>query len=140
MIVDHEPEVCEGCGEDLDASSDEGYRSRQVVELPEVRPIVTEHRAHRRRCRCGRVSCGRFLDDVRAPIGYGPRVEALVAYLLARQHLPGRRVAETLTDCFGLKISTGTIDGIYSEAVRRLGTFIAALSRLLEDPAGPARR
>lgn len=132
VIVDHEPEVCEDCGDALDASSDEGYTCRQVVELPEARPMVTEHRAHRRRCRCGHVSCGRFPDDVRAPISYGPRVKALVAYLLARQHLPGRRVAETLADCFGLKISTGTIDGIYSEAARRLGGFIAALVAFLK--------
>jgi len=41
------------------------------------------------------VTAGAFPNDVRAPISYGPRVKALVAYLLARQHLPGRRVAET---------------------------------------------
>jgi len=74
-----------------------------------------------------------FPNDVRAPISYGPRVKASVAYLLARQHLPGRRVAETLVDCFGLKISTGSIDAVYSEAARRLGGFIAALVALLKS-------
>jgi transposase len=133
VVVDHEPEVCEGCGEGLDAGADEGYTSRQVVELPEVRPEVTEHRAHRRRCRCGHVTTGAFPTDVRAPISYGPRVKALVAYLLARQHLPGRRVAETLADCFGLNVSTGTIDAVYTEAARRLGTFIAALVAFLKS-------
>ncbi|MGH9104744.1 MAG: hypothetical protein ACRDZX_02700 [Acidimicrobiales bacterium] len=57
-----------------------------MVELPEVRPVVTEHRAHRRRCRCGHVSAGVFPEDVRVAISYGPRVKAVVAYLLARQH------------------------------------------------------
>jgi transposase len=133
VIVDHHPEVCEDCGDDLAGGSEEGYTSRQVVELPEVRPEVTEHRAHRRRCRCGHVSTGRFPAGVRAPISYGPRVKALVAYLLARQLLPGRRVAETLADCFGLDISTGTIDSIYSDAARRLGGFIAALVVLLKS-------
>jgi transposase len=134
VIVDHEPEVCEDCGEGLDPrSGDEGYTARQVVELPKVRPEVTEHRAHRRRCRCGHVSSGAFPADVRAPISYGPRVKAMVAYLLARQLLPGRRVAETLADCFGLKISTGTIDGVYSEAARRLGGFIVALVAFLKS-------
>jgi transposase len=134
VIVDHEPEVGEDCGEDLDPGADEGYTARQVVELPEVRPEVTEHRAHRRRCRCcDHVTTGAFPEGVRAPISYGPRVKAVVAYLLARQHLPGRRVAETLTDCFGLNVSTGTIDAVYTEAARRLGGFIAALVAFLKS-------
>ena len=133
VIVDHHPEVCEDCREELDSGGDEGYTSRQVVELPVVRPVVTEHRAHRRRCDCGHVTAGAFPQGVRAPISYGPRVKALVAYLLARQHLPGRRVAETLTDCFGLKISTGSIDAVYSEAARRLAGFIAALVMFLKS-------
>jgi transposase len=132
VIVDHHPEVCEDCGHDLDPGGEQGYTSRQVVELPEVRPVVTEHRSHRWRCSCGHVSSGVFPKDVRAPISYGPRVKALVAYLLGRQHLPGRRVAETMADCFGLTISTGTIDAVYTEAARRLGGFIAALVVLLQ--------
>jgi transposase len=134
VVVDHEPEVCEDCGEGLDSGDDEGYTARQVVELPEVRPEVTEHRAHRRRCRCcDHVTSGAFPEGVRAPISYGPRVKAVVSYLLARQHLPGRRVAETLTDCFGLNVSTGTIDAVYTEAARRLGGFIAALVAFLKS-------
>jgi transposase len=131
-IVDHRPERCEACGESLSESGEEGFTSRQVVDIPEVKPTVTEHRAHRRRCSCGHVSTGAFPHDVRAPVSYGTRVRAIVAYLLARQHLPGRRVAEAMADCFGLKISTGAIDAIYSEASRRLNGFIAALVALLK--------
>jgi transposase len=104
VIVDHLPQRCECCGEDLAEGGEEGYASRQVVELPEVTPVVTEPRAHRRRCRCGQVRAGAFPDQVRAPVSDGKRVTALVAYLLARQHRPGRRVAQTMADCFGPKI------------------------------------
>jgi transposase len=131
-IVDHLPEVCECCGESLAESDEEGFSARQVVDIPEVRPLVTEHRSHRRRCICGHVTAGVFPEGVRAPVSYGVRVKAFVAYLLARQHLPGRRVAETMVDLFGLKISTGAIDAVYSEASRRLKGFIAALVALLK--------
>ncbi len=104
---------------------------RQVIELPEVTPVVTEHRAHTCRCRCGQVSAAAFPEAVRAPISYGPRVRAVVAYLLGRQHIPTRRVAEALSDLFGLSISTGAIDSIYTEASRRLRGFMAALVALL---------
>jgi transposase len=132
VIVDHAPDRCGDCGEALGEDSDEGFVARQVVDIPEVKPTVTEHRAYRRRCSCGHVSCGAFPEDVRAPVSYGNRVKAIVAYMLARQHLPGRRVAESMADLFGLKISTGAIDAIYSDASRRLKGFITALVALLK--------
>jgi transposase len=132
-IIDHVPERCEGCGAGLDHSADEGYSARQVVDVPEIRPTVTEHRAHTYGCSCGHHTTAAFPEVARAPVSYGPRVRAIVAYLLARQHIPNRRVAEAMTDLFGVKISTGAIDGIYAEAARRLKGFIAALVVLLRS-------
>jgi hypothetical protein len=68
-------------------------------------------------------------------VSYGPRVRAVVAYLLARQHIPNRRVAEAMADLFGVEVSTGTVDSIYAEAARRLSGFIAALVALLRSLA-----
>jgi transposase len=130
-IVDHRPQRCDGCGEPLGEDSDCGFQARQVVDLPAVRPTVTEHRAHASRCGCGQVTAAPFPEGVRAPVSYGPRVRAVVAYLLGRQHLPGRRAAETMLDLYGLEISTGTVDAIYTDASRRLRGFITALSALL---------
>jgi len=132
-VIDHRPAECSGCGADLDARPDAGFAARQVVELPEVKPVVTEHRAHGRRCSCGHVTVASFPEGVRAPVSYGPRARATVAYLLGRQHLPTRRVAEAVADLFGLRISTGAVDAIYSDASRRLGDFIGALVALLRS-------
>ena len=126
-IIDHRPPRCEDCGAGFDHDTDRDFTARQVIDLPEVTPVVTEHRAHARRCACGHVSVAAFPDTVRAPVSYGPRVRATVAYLLGRQHLPNRRVAETLADLYGLSISTGAIDSIYTDASRRLRGFIVAL-------------
>jgi len=131
VVVDHRPERCGGCGEALAEAADRGYDARQVVDLPEVRSITTEHRAHRYGCACGHETTAAFPDEVRAPVSYGPRVRAIVAYLLGRQHIPNRRVAETMDDLFGLAISGGAIDAIYAEAGRRLRGFVAALVALL---------
>ena len=134
VIVDHRPESCDGCGNTLEGGSgDDGFVARQVIEIPEVTPTVTEHRAYSCRCGCGHVTRGLFPAGVRAPVSYGPRTKAVVAYLLGRQYLPGRRVGEAMADLFGLEISTGTIDSIYSDASRRLGGFIAALVVLLRS-------
>ncbi len=68
---------------------------------------------------------------MRAPVSYGPRARAVIAYLLGRRHLPTRRVAEAMADLFGLEVSTGAVDSVYSEASRRLRGFIAVLVALL---------
>jgi len=132
-VVDHRPAACEGCGAELGDDTSTGYAARQVVELPEVTPVVTEHRAHTCRCHCGQHSTAAFPATVRAPVSYGPRVRATVAYLLGRQHIPTRRVAEAMADLFGLSISTGAVDSIYAEASVRLRSFITALVALLRS-------
>lgn len=132
-IVVHEPERCRACGAGL-SDTDElvATSRRQVVDLPEPKPTVTEHRARTRRCGCcGTETAAAFPDRVRAPVSYGPRVKALVAYLLARQHIPVGRVAEAMRDMFGVRISTGAVDAIYADAARRLRGFLAALVVLL---------
>lgn len=132
-VVDHRPDRCEGCGAALDQAADQGFQRRQVVEVPEVAPSTTEHRAHTYLCSCGHETTAAFPEGVRAPVSYGPRARAIVAYLLGRQHLPNRRVKETMEDLFGLSISTGAIDSVYAEAGRRLRVFIAALVALLKS-------
>ena len=132
-IIDHRPERCGDCGSALDQSDDRGYQRRQVIDLPDVKPKVTEHRAHTYSCSCGCDTTAAFPEAVRSPVSYGPRARAVVAYLLGRQHIPNRRVAEAMADLFGLEISTGAIDSIYAEAGRRLKGFIVALVALLKS-------
>ena len=69
--------------------------ARQVFDLPEPQPlIVTEHRAYRCRCgRCGGETRAPFPEGVTAPVQYGPRLLAVVVYLLHYQLLPEDRLA-----------------------------------------------
>ena len=107
---------------------------RQVTDVPVGAPRVTEHRSERRRCGCGgTTTAGPFPAGVRAPVVYGPRIRAIVVYLLARQHIPVERAAEAARDLFGVNLSTGTIDAIYAEAGRRLARFVTALVALLRS-------
>ena len=133
-VVDHRPERCADCGSTFaDGSADRGYRRRQVVEVPPVKPVVTEHRAHTYRCACGCETTAAFPEEARAPVSYGPRARSIVAYLLGRQHVPNRRVVEAMSDLFGLEISAGAVDAVFAEAGRRLAGFVAALVALLKS-------
>jgi transposase len=133
-VVTHRPQCCAGCGGDLADATVTDVERRQVTDLPEPKPVVTEHRSERLRCGgCGAETAGCFPPWVRAPVSYGPRIRAIVVYLLARQHVPVGRAAEAMTELFGVRIATGTIDSIYAEAGRRLGRFITALVALLRS-------
>jgi hypothetical protein len=55
-IVNHPPSACDGCGNALSQVVSSGYRARQVFDLPEIVPEVTEHRLHQAHCGCGHVT------------------------------------------------------------------------------------
>lgn len=124
----HVPGCCAGCGADLGQADVVGEQRRQVFDLPAIRVEVTEHRAQTRRCGCGRETSAVFPDQARAPRCYGPALAAVATYLLARQHLPVARVAELLSCCMGVRVSTGWVAGLLPNAEARLTGF-AALTR-----------
>ena len=128
VTIEHEPDVCGGCGASLKDATVTGIQRRQSIDLPPVVPVVTEHQVITKTCGCCEaVTAGRFPDHVRAPISYGPGVRARVVYLLGRQHIPNQRCGEAMRDLFGVNLSAGTIDAIYTDAARRLSGFITAL-------------
>jgi len=132
VVIDHRPEQCSACGEDLTGVEGDVQARRQVIDLPEPKPVVTEHRAICCGCSCGATTVGAFPDGVRAPVSFSPRVRAVVLYLLARQHIPVERVQEAMADLYGLRLSKGAINSFYTDAARRLVPFIAALVALLK--------
>jgi transposase len=112
-----------------------GKQVRQVIDLPPVVPIVTDHVAYRLRCTCGAETVADFVPEARGPVCFGPEVRAFASYLLCRQHLPIERTAELLEDLLGVKVSTGWLCAVQAEAAGRLTPFLAWLKdRLVKEP------
>jgi transposase len=110
--IDHCPGFCNCCGLDLAGQQAELISRRQVVDIPVVRPTYTEHRIFRKSCLCGHINNGAFPRGVDAPISYGKRTTALIAYLHARQYIPLARTSEFFSSVYGMGISQGTVCGI----------------------------
>lgn len=100
-----------------------GEEVRQVFDLPPVRLQVAEHRVERWRCACGHVSGASFPSGVEAPAQYGPRLRALVIYLVVYQHLPYLRASKLLSDWLGAPVATGTLHAIVEQAGQGLDEF-----------------
>jgi transposase len=129
MVVDHYPEICAGCGATLTGAMATGHTARQVFDLPEPRPpVVTEHRAHVCSCaQCGNRTQATFPEGVAAPVQYGPRISAMVVYLLHGHFLPEDRLAELMRDLFGVPLVPATIARMSRCCADRLQSFIAAV-------------
>jgi len=132
-VITYVPGPCTDCGADLTDAEVIGVERRQVFDLPQIRPFVTEHRIERRRCRCGCEVKAPVPAHATAPACYGPGVRALAAYLAVHQHLPYDRMAQLFHDVLGREVSTGALVQMVAEAGGALGLFSDVVRDLLAD-------
>ena len=111
-IIKHQPDYCQRCGGDLTGISAELIGKRQVIDIPPVIPIVSEHQIYSKRCLCGHCTEAKYPVEVHSSVCYGPRIQGLTAYLHTRQYIPYERMKELYEDIFGLKISSGSLVNI----------------------------
>lgn len=107
VVIDCEPVRCE-CGLSQWSQAVEIADSRQVFELPEPRLEVFEYRRIKRRCQCGRVTCGEFPDTVSAPVQYGEQVQGLVSLLSVHGCLSFGKISQLFADLFGYQLNEAT--------------------------------
>ncbi len=133
-VVEHRPPVCRVCQKPLPEAAPVVVRERrQVQDLPPPgRLHVTEHQALRVRCpACQTVSVGAFPADTTSRAQYGPRLRALVVYLVEQQLVPYGRVREVLADVFGAHLALGTLVAWVQQAAATLEPVEAQLKAAL---------
>ncbi len=129
--INHTPDYCSECGKDLSIFKEEMVEKRQVIDIPIVTPICTEHTIYKKICSCGHATTSTFPFHVKSSVQYGTRTEAMISYLHSRQYLPFNRIVEYMQDVFGLLISeggihcllkrfTGKAENVYQEIKRRI--------------------
>lgn len=119
VIKEHQSNYCTLCGKDISCFPAELIGKRQVIDIPPIEPIVTEHRVYKRICTCGHCNVSSFPSGVNAPVSYGSGVQSMIAYMNARHYLPVARSAEFLNDIFKVPISTGGICYLLNKAKQK---------------------
>lgn len=109
QIINHKPDFCNCCGNDLSDKPEELLLKRQVVDIPVILPKYIEHRIFKKTCSCGHQNKSVFPENVKTTISYGANVQATIAYMHTRQYLPFERMSEYFKDVCNLPISQGTI-------------------------------
>jgi transposase len=133
-VIELRAETCGQCHHPLAGTDPEPLR-HQVIEIPPVRPLVTEYRRHRLLCpRCSRVTCPALPTDARG--GYGPRVQAVCAVLSGAYRVGKRGVARLCQDLFGVPISPATVCGLQRKTATALEPVVQeAHGSVAEEPA-----
>jgi len=123
--VDHvvvcTPGNCAHCGADFSATPSRRGKVRryQVVELPPIRPEITEYQQEARRCQaCGRRTWAEL--PAAASRCVGPRVQAVAALLSGACRLPRRQTQAVLADLFGVRLALGTLSALEADTARAL--------------------
>lgn len=131
VILNHIPNCCTCCGEDLCGYEAQLAGSRQVIDIPPIKPVITEHDVFKIRCRCGHENTAAFPEGIVAPVSYGPNTQSLVAYLSARQYIPVERTAELMSNVFGLPISTGGVCYLLEKVRQKAVPFYEAIRQIV---------
>lgn len=134
-VVPHVPPTCAGCGASLARAPVIGAVRRQVVDLPVLRLVTTEHVWETRRCpHCGRRTAA-IPTEAPSRIGYGPRLRGLAVYLHHYQLLPYARIQELLAELFRCAISAGTVVAAVTAADRTLAATETAIQQAVQQAA-----
>ena len=129
------PHYCSCCGRDLSEIEGEEGERRQEIDIPPIRPIVTEYRQIRKVCGCSHVNAVEFPSTVTAPVCYGTNLQALVTYLSVCQHIPYERMTRMLNEVFGVSLSEGTVKNILSRMEERLTPAYEVIRERISESA-----
>jgi len=121
VVVTHTADLCENCLASLIDVAALSFESRQEFDLPEIKPIVTEHLAEIKLCpQCGCQTKGTFPENIMQPVQYGPHAKGMASYCSQHQLFPYARLGEFFRDAFRLPLSEGTLFNVHATCHKKL--------------------
>jgi transposase len=121
-VVHHKVEQCSHCAHNLHHLDQQIIDRQQVIDIPPIVPIVTEHVKYQVLCpHCARITTKELpITEVKSKVQYGDRLRSLVTYFNVRQVISSNRLQEMMLDVFNTSISQGTIVNIVSTAASQM--------------------
>jgi len=117
-VIDLLPLSCPNCASTKLNPIPVSIECRQVVELPEIKPDVTQYNIHT--CRCEK--CGKHVQadiPIEAERGFGPRLMGFMTMLGGEGPLSKRKIC-SITGYLGMKISLGGLCNVHKLAATLL--------------------
>jgi DNA-directed RNA polymerase subunit RPC12/RpoP len=106
----------------------------QIVDLPPIKALVTEHRKMKYRCgKCGGEFSGEFSTPQGNKIQYGPNIRSLASYLNQYQLIPFNRLKEMYKDLLSVDLSEGSLVNFVRQAGHGLASFKKHVTDRLQE-------
>lgn len=134
-VIDHYPSACAKCSASLvpecceETSEPERY---QTFELPQIKPIMNEHRCHELECPCGHTTRAELPAEV-VQSQFGPRVHGAIGYLTSVHRIGRRGIVEILNTLFGLNLCLGTVCNCIERVSSELGPVTEEVRQTLPE-------
>lgn len=131
-VIDQRLTACPKCEAAFPDAAQTPQQVYERIELPPVRPDVTQIRLFGGRCAC----CGERVT-AEAPAGleqgspFGPSIAAMVVYLHYTHAIGMERLALLMSELFSLSISEGAISNILARAREPLLAATAAIGKVV---------
>jgi transposase len=125
--IEVRPGVCPKCGAVNFEKVPVAVEVRQVIDLPEISPEVTQYNIYTCKCPC----CWKHVrGDVpkEAEHGFGPRLMGFVTMLTGEGHLTKRKIC-AIAAHLGLRISLGALCNIFRLAAKLLHPEYEAIKK-----------
>ena len=129
--VRHRPARCGCCGKSLKRAAVTAVERRQVIDIPPVKAVTTEHQVLTLKCACGCETKAQAPDGVTAPVQYGPRIMGTGIYLWHGQFLSRDRACRALAELFGCAPSPGALAAAAKKTAGLAAPALAAITRYL---------
>jgi transposase len=139
-IVIHPVARCAHCQKSLKKVKAVCVEKRQVLDLPEVRLLATEHQVEIKTCpNCHKSTQAVFPIGVTQAVQYGQRIKSQMVYFHEYQLLPLERTAETFHDLYNQGMSEDTILSACSELAQQVAPVQEAVKDYLTYAAKVAQ-
>ncbi len=134
-VIEHYPQKCSKCGSEEMSSSTPPYR-HQVVEIPPVEPIVTEHQFFSMTCSCcGQENQAPSMSQIISQGGYGTRVAAMLGLFSSQYRQSDRQIQNIMQGVFSIEMSLGSINRLRCEVSESVSDAVAeAMGYVQQQP------
>ena len=127
----HLPTACPICGVAMTGEDPEPYR-HQIVELPVLRPQITEHQLDQLTCEhCGTATRAKLPDKVGVS-HYGERLTAAVGLLSSGNYQSHSKIQTLLNRLFGIEISIASVNRLRQEISAALKIPVQAAQQFVQ--------
>lgn len=115
------PEKCGNCGCNHLFHQRQDIKRRQIFDIPEIKPYVTEYQQIAGICaNCGKKNVVDFPENVKSNVQIGLNSLLIMGYLNVQNHLSYERIRQIFKDIFNFEISEGAIDTKIKELEEKL--------------------